>query len=220
MRFFSWLSDLLYPPKCVFCGKLLKQEETDLCRKCRQNLPAVQEKIERGQFFDPCYCLYYYEDAVASSIRRFKFSGQQQYAGAYGRLLAMLLLREQAEFDVLSWVPISRKRARQRGYHQTMLIARETGKALGCPAVQTLEKIRNNPPQSSLHRPEERQGNVRGAYRAWKPENYQGKRVLLIDDVITSGATLTECSFTLLRAGAAKVLCATVAVTRPGKTKQ
>ena len=214
MKILSALLDLLYPPKCVFCRKLLQTQNVDMCADCRGNLPVVIGSLKRGECYRTCYAAYYYEDDVAESIKRFKFRGQRQYADAYGRILAMLILRNCIEFDVLTWVPISDCRAKERGYRQTELLACATANELGIGAVRTLTKIKDNPAQSSLPNSTARKRNVKDAYKAYAPEKFSGKHILLIDDVITSGATLSECSRTLLKAGAKSVVCVTLAAVR------
>lgn len=214
MKLLQCLLDLLYPPKCVFCGKILDTAQTDLCRKCRAALPETAASVRQGKHFEICLSLCYYENAVAESVRRYKFRGMSHYADAYGRLLAMMLLRERVTFDLVSWVPISEKRARERGYDQTHLLAEAVTKELGAPCVQTLRKHRHNPAQSTMKNAQDRKNNVRDAYRAVEPKRFCGKRVLLLDDVITTGATLSECSRVLKNAGAASVICATLAATR------
>lgn len=219
MRLLTWLLDLFYPPKCVFCRKLLAGRETDLCTKCKTSLPLMLSSVKRGEFFDCCWAAYPYEDPIAASIRRFKFQGMEHYAPAYGRQLAMFLLRNQVEFDLLTWVPISRRRRKQRGYDQSQLLAEATAQALGVACVRTLEKVVDNSPQSLQTSMEARQGNVRGAYRVCDPAAVAGKRVLLIDDVITTGATLGECSAMLRISGAVRVEAATLAAAMQQDTK-
>ena len=214
MKAVTWLLDLLYPPRCVFCRKLLRSDETDVCKKCRSRLPQIDGTFKRGKFFTQCCSVYEYRDEAADSLKRYKFGGLRHYAAAYGRLLAMCILRERLEFDVLTWAPISKKRRRARGYDQSRLLAEAVARELGVQCVQTLEKIRDNPAQSTMKDAAARHANVMGVYRAVMPERFADRRVLLIDDIITTGATLSECSFVLLNAGAAEVLCATVAATQ------
>lgn len=214
MKAVTWLLDLLYPPRCVFCRKLLRSDETDVCKKCRSRLPQIDGTFKRGKFFTQCCSVYEYRDEAADSLKRYKFGGLRHYAAAYGRLLAMCILRERLEFDVLTWAPISKKRRRARGYDQSRLLAEAVARELGVQCVQTLEKIRDNPAQSTMKDAAARHANVMGVYRAVMPERFASRRVLLIDDIITTGATLSECSFVLLNAGAAEVLCATVAATQ------
>ena len=201
MKFIGWLLDLLYPPRCVFCRKLLKDDETDICRKCRATVPMMDGAVKRGSFFKRCDSLYEYTGDVAASLKRYK-------------QLAMLLLREGADFDVLTWAPISAKRRRQRGYDQTRLLAEAVANELGVSCVQTLKKKRDNPAQSSQKNAEARRANVLNVYCAVEPERFAGRRILLIDDIITTGATLSECSRVLLTAGAESVRCATIAATQ------
>ena len=118
---FSKLLDLLYLPKCVFCRRLLRPEEHDVCARCAHELEPIPAPLRRGQFYTECYAVYPYEGVVAESLRRFKFSGQSQYAASFGRMLAPLL--RTAPFEVLTWVPVSAKRRRSRGYDQTELLA-------------------------------------------------------------------------------------------------
>lgn len=214
-----WLLDLIYPPKCVFCGKLLQPEETDLCRACRSGLAQVEQPVRRGEHFDCCHCVYYYEAAVVDSIHRFKFGGMEQYAEAYGRLLAMHLLENQVHVDLLTWVPVSAKRKRKRGYDQSLLLAQAVGRELGVPCVRTLEKILDNPPQSTRSGKAERRGNVINVYRCADETLVQNRHILLIDDIITTGATLSECSRILKTAGAAQITCAALAATRNSDRK-
>lgn len=220
MKILDWLMDLLYPPKCIFCGKLLKKAESELCRDCRYSIPEAHNPIKRGEFFESCYSPYYYEEFVADSIKRFKFQGMQQYAGAYGRLLAMLLLREKVKFDVLTWVPSSRERIKSRGYDQTKILAEAVAKELGFECTRCLNKTLHNTAQSTIHDYAARKANVLGVYEECCAQRYKGKRVLLIDDVMTSGATLGECARVLLTAGADSVVCATFAATREKEKKQ
>ena len=220
MKLFDWLLELLYPPKCIFCGKLLSKNESDLCKECRHSLPEANNPIKRGEFFECCYSSYYYEEFVADSVKRYKFHGMQQYAEAYGRLLAMLLLREKLRFDVLTWVPTSDTRIKSRGYDQTRLLAEAVAREMNVECVRCLKKTFHNTAQSTIRDYSARKANVLGVFAEHDAVRFEGKRVLLIDDVITSGATLSECSRVLLTAGADSVVCATFAATREKEKKQ
>lgn len=218
MNLLGALLDLLYPPKCILCRKLLRDGETDICAKCRTALPEAEQPIKREKFFRQCHSVWFYEGAVAESVRRYKFHGAEHYCRAYGRLLAMRILRAHVDFDVLTWVPVSRRRKRERGYDQSYLLARETARQLRVPCVRTLTKVLDNLPQSRRPDAAARRANVRNAYRAYHSDRFTDKRILLLDDVITTGATLSEASATLLTAGAASVECATLTAVRIDKS--
>ncbi len=211
---FHWLLALLFPPKCVLCKTLLAKEETDFCHACRENAPEFGKSNLKLSFLAGWTAVWYYKDTVRESLLRYKFSGRRSYAPAYGRVLAMKLQKEHLDFDILTWVPIAPLRRLRRGYDQVALLAAAVGKELGVKPVKTLRKIRNTPPQSGIPDPARRRANVLGAYRPVDPENIRGKRILLLDDIITTGSTVSECARVLLTAGAKEVYCAAVATTQ------
>ncbi|MBR5528857.1 MAG: ComF family protein, partial [Oscillospiraceae bacterium] len=114
-------------------------------------------------------------------------------------------------FDLIGWVPVSTLRKMSRGYDQAQLLAKETGKALSLQPTRLLKKIRNTPPQSGILGLSQRKANVLGAYKVIDPALVRDKRILLLDDVVTTGATVSECARMLLTAGAKEVFCVTVA---------
>ena len=211
MRLFYRILQFLFPPKCVLCGRLLEKNETDLCHSCRCDTPEFPKSNLKLPYLAHWSALWYYEGTVRGSILRFKFHGARSYAEIYGRQLAMKLLSEDVPFDILTWVPISRLRLWRRGYDQVQLIAEAVGNELGIQPVSTLDKIRNNRPQSHLGNAAQRRANVLGAYRLKDHVQVQGMRILLLDDIITTGATAGECARVLLTAGAKEVFCAAVA---------
>ena len=212
MKLYHRLMQLLFPPKCVLCRKLLTEEETDLCAQCRADTPEITGTKRKLPYLAKWTGLWYYEGSVRASILRYKFRGSRSYSQSYGRLLAMKLLQEDISFDILTWAPISRRRKWRRGYDQVELIAKAVAKELGVPPVSTLKKTRHNRPQSRLKDAAARRANVLGVYRVTDHETVAGKRILLLDDILTTGATVSECARTLLTAGANEVICATVAV--------
>ena len=115
------------------------------------------------------------------------------------------------QFDTVTWVPVSKKREHERGYDQARLLAKATAKALGLPLTPTLHKQRNTQPQSGTGDAAKRRANIAGAYRMKTGADVTGKRILLMDDIVTTGATLSECARVLGKAGAEQVVCATVA---------
>lgn len=210
MRIYHYLVQLLFPPKCVLCGKLLKKEETDLRRTCRVEAPYYRNTKRKPQFLDSFAAIWYYEGTARSSVLGYKFRGKRNYASAYGRLLAMELSRRELEFDLLTWIPVSPLRKFRRGYDQVELLARAVGRELGLTPVPTLQKIRNNRPQSGIHGEAQRKANVLGVYRVRKVD-VSGKRILLLDDILTTGATASEAARVLKTAGAAQVHVAALA---------
>ena len=212
------LVSLIFPEKCVLCGKLLKKGETDLCRACRETAPEYSQGKLNVQFLDSFTAVWYYEGCVRRSLLRFKFHGARHYARGYGRLLAMRILRDHPEgFDCIAWVPVSFLRKLRRSYDQVELIARAVSQELGIPCVRLLKKIRHNRTQSGLNSHPERRANVLGVYRCTDPEMTKNKRILLLDDILTTGATAGECARVLLTAGGSEVHCAVVAATRKHK---
>ena len=207
------LSSLLFPPKCVLCKSLLTEQETDLCHHCRTHAPVFSKEKIKFSFVAGWTAVWYYKDNVRQSLLRYKFARYRSYVPCYSRLLAMKLQTARFEdFDILTWVPVSRLRRMKRGFDQVELLARETARQLGVEAVPCLKKIRHTPPQSGLKSAAQRRANVLGAYRVVSPETILDKRVLLLDDIITTGATVSECARMLTLAGAREVRCAAMAV--------
>ena len=216
MGLISAILDILFPPRCVFCRSFLKNGEKEICAECVEHLPYTTGGGEKtGDFFTVCVAPLYYADKVRESILRFKFHGATAYSKTYGKLLADCIRENlSGRYDLISWVPLSSKRLKERGYDQSMLLAMAAALELGDVAVCTLDKMRDVEKQSIVGSAEKRRANISGAYRAADPELVQGKRILLIDDIVTTGSTLSECARTLREAGADEVLCTAVARTK------
>lgn len=211
MGFFSGVLDLLFPPKCVLCRRVLPAGKTGLCDRCAERV-SVQDVQREGNAFSRCVIALPYEGQVREAVIRYKFQDQPGYAAAFGRILGETVQKRlKGEYDLITWVPVSRKRRKERGYDQAMLLAMETALRLDEVAVETLRKTVDNPKQSGLTDAEARKHNVQGVYQVVDPELITGKRILLIDDVVTTGATLEEASRTLKASGAESVLCAALA---------
>jgi len=214
MGLFTGILDLFFPPRCVFCRKFLEKGEKEICASCLKELPFCKGAAQRtaGDFFSECVSPFYYKDEVRESILRFKFRGASQYAKAYGRLLADCIRQNlSGKYDLITWVPLNEVRLAERTYDQAALLAMAAALELEDVAAETLKKIRNVQAQSGISEREKRKANVSGAYVVKDEELIAGKRILLIDDIVTTGSTLAECSRVLLTAGAARVVCATLA---------
>lgn len=215
MKIFDFLGYLLFPPKCVLCGKLLEKEEKDLCLECRSSYQTNSIIKNRWLFLDSFLFVWYYEGNVRKSLLRYKFRGARRYAPAYGRVLVRKILQELPEgFDILTWIPVSAKRKASRGYDQVELIARAVGKELGIKPIPLLKKVRDNRPQSSLADDSKRKLNVADVYRFRSDIDISGKRILLLDDILTTGSTAEEAAKILHGAGAKEVHCAAMAAAR------
>ena len=213
MGFLSAIMDLFFPPKCAFCGRVVSSRDDLWCSKCTESLPfTLDSGMQSGDYYDFCISPLYYKGAVRKSLLKFKFRGMAAFADVYGRILADCI-RENPDigYDIISWVPLSGKRKRSRGYDQAMLLALATALNLEDVAVETLIKPHDVQAQSELSGKEERSANISGAYIAADPELIAGKCVLLIDDIVTTGSTLSECARVLLSAGAKRVVCAALA---------
>lgn len=217
-KIINWLLDWLYPTRCVFCRGRIRPGRPGICRTCGETIPlSIHTSV---QYIDKCVSACFYEDTVRAAIHRYKFDGVQAYAYAFSEWVAARINEELWDsYDILSWVPLAADRKRKRGYDQTELIARYAAKRLRVRAVPTLEKRSGVSQQSKTADAASRRANILGAYTVPDPELIRNKRVLLIDDIITTGATLSECAKTLITAGASGVVCATLAKTpqRNGK---
>ena len=209
--------DLLFPPSCPFCGRLVEERGEPVCGHCRAALPWTRgdQGEVAGEFFSLCAAPLWYRDQVRQCVHQYKFSGHRAYARPCGQLMARCVQDHlEGRYDVVTWVPLSRKRRRERGYDQARLLAGSMARALGCQTVPLLEKIRHTQAQSGLEEESQRRANVLGAYRLLPRAQVSGTRVLLVDDVVTTGSTLSECARVLRSAGADDVVCAALARAR------
>ena len=212
-KLWEYILDLLFPTRCILCRNFLDGGRPRICPDCQERLPCTSGGgRQKGNFFSACVSPLYYEKSLREAFLRYKFGGARAYRHAFGRLLASCIYEElEGQYDIITWVPLDRRRRRRRGYDQTELIARSACEALGQDLVRTLRKKRGISPQSGTGSPEMRRANIAGAYRVIDPELVHDRRILLIDDIITTGSTLSECAKTLLLAGAEDVVCASLA---------
>ncbi|MEG1316313.1 MAG: phosphoribosyltransferase family protein, partial [Oscillospiraceae bacterium] len=213
MGVFTELLDLMFPPRCAFCRKILKTGEHGMCKKCGKNISRTKNGgLQNGEFFSCCASPLYYEKEVRDSLLRFKFHDATAYAKLYGKLLAECISESlSGRYDIITWVPLSPKRLKKRGYDQAMLLAMAAALKLDDVAVELLYKHTDVPAQSGVGSIEKRRANISGVYSVRDEELVRGRRILIIDDIITTGSTLSECAKTLKMFGANEVVCCTLA---------
>lgn len=215
------LLKLLFPPKCMLCGRLLGEEE-EICADCRRKvlLNTAPPRVEKGAFFHKAAAGLWYEGDVRKAIHGLKYREKQAYARPLARVMAYAFEHKLREpVDLITFVPTNRATLRRRGYNQAELLARELARMLDKPCLPTLEKTRETRAMHGL-RPEERRANVLGAYDLCCPvSQVAGKRILLADDILTTGSTLSECARMLRGAGAERVLCLCAAAARKTSEK-
>ncbi len=212
----TYCLDLFFPPRCVFCGKIVAPG-TKVCESCAAEISAAGTmhflEISVAGKAVPCVYLYRYHGKVRESILRYKFSGEKQSSGFYAQQLAAAAARTVPALraDLVTSVPLGKDRLKERGYDQSELVGRRFAKALGLPYAPCLRKTRQNRVQHMLSLGERRK-NVKGAY-ALGDFDIAGKRIFLLDDIVTSGSTFAECCGLLLAGGAAGVVCVAIAAT-------
>ena len=223
-KFFRTLLDFCFPPRCPLCNVLISSEQC-VCEKCDDllfALDAIQAtKVENARFCGDCTAPFLYEDRVRRLLLDFKFRGRVQYGAFFGAKMAQALaLRGVADkFDLVTCVPISRRRMRERGYDQAEVLARKTAQLLGLRYVSCLMKVGENQVQHKLNIIE-RSGNVKNMYKVLNKNLIFGKKIVLIDDIVTTGSTMAECGAVLMEGGASDVICGAVAFRALEKEKK
>lgn len=212
MKLPQTILNLIYPPKCPFCGRILERGEEELCSRCQRKLPWTTGQNDPVDFCDVSLSPLRYQDGVREAVHRYKFRYGRMHSRFLGTLMEQCLHDRWSEpVDLIVWVPLSKKHHRKRGYDQAELLALRVSELSGIPVLGALEKIRDTETQSRIEKPSERRANVLGAYRVKAGVELTGKRVVLVDDVVTSGATLSECALCLRLAGAECVYALTFA---------
>ena len=212
------LMDFFFPRKCPFCGAVVGKEL--LCENCKKNLPYCNETVT-GSGYGSVTAPLYYKGNVRRAILDYKFDRKLGGLQTFGSLMAACAAeRYSGAFDAITWVPVSEKRLRKRGFDQSRYLAASLCVDWHVAPQEALRKVRDNPPQSGLSDRKARRANVLGVYEAVDPANIAGKRFLLIDDIFTTGATLSECARILKDAGAADVICLTLAITPENETTE
>jgi ComF family protein len=200
--------------QCPACGRPAGHQKAGVCLACWDEVDADRFPAAPAaaglEAVHPVVAVGPYRGRLRRVVRCFKFSGLPGLARPLGERLAAALDGRSA--DVVVPVPLHWSRRWRRGYNQADLLARVVGRSIGCPGEPgALRRVRRTAPQRGATR-DERARNVRGAFAA-KDARLEGARVLLVDDVVTTGATLTECARMLEEAGAIEVRAAAVART-------
>jgi len=213
----SWSAD----PLCAECKDRMELNDGAACRVCGEPIDGASPQDFRlcGECrinpppFDQTLFSLYYEENTKKLIRQFKFRGKAGLAGAIAALMSARLNREldMETVDIVIPLPLHFLRLFKRGYNQSYLLAGRIAKTFGLPlGWDVLVKTKNSAPQSLLKK-SERQKNIRKVFAVVRPETVSGKNVLLVDDLMTTGATLREAAGALKKAGARTVACSVAA---------
>jgi len=233
---FNPILSFFFPDRCIVCDRVLSfcadsiclcddckkrltfLQNMNTCTKCGRPLEGDQTLCETCQThrhgFQRAHAALLYTGQARDAILRFKFKSRRDYCRTFAAMIyqRLRMYYENTDFDLLVCVPLSDKSMRKRGYNQSDLLAKELSRKMRISYQKhAFIKVRETQKQSTLHYVE-RWENVHGAYTLKASQaHFCGKRILLIDDVLTTGATIDELSHLLKRAGAHSVVVATIA---------
>ena len=206
--------ECFFPPHCVFCDCVLSSGQI-ICKHCSETVSETfwqRDFLLLSKYSFSCTALYDYTSEVRSALIRFKFQDETILKEYFGEKLSERMRKISFKPDIVTSVPISKKRKRRRGYNQSELLARELSKNLEVPYQELLFKVRDNVPQHELSE-QDRLENVKDVYCTKNDEEILGKKILLVDDILTTGATMCSAGQTLFCAGAKDVFGIAVATT-------
>lgn len=223
---------LLGANACICCGKECDSDnDYRLCSRCLKEIPFTQDKfcLRCGEIltgnYDFCYrckdCEYdfdyarsvmAYTDKTSPIIMRFKYNGRKNYAKPLAYLLKDYFAKSDLIADALTFVPMPVKREKERGYNQGKELCIKFSELTGVPMIDCLIRIKENVKQADLNA-KQRAENIKGSFAVIDKTLVKNKEFLIIDDVMTTGATASECAKTLIKAGAKNVQVLTIAKT-------
>lgn len=179
---------------CAVCGKDINTKSM-LCDKCKREFESLLYMKTQNDTL----CLYQYDSVVREVIHKLKYDNRADLAKLLGERIYKSILNKEVKVDMITWVPIHEKRLQTRGYDQAMLMAQDVAKRLDLPCTKLLDRTKETKPQYNLGK-EERIENISGAFE-FCGVNISGKRIILIDDICTTGITMSECAKLIKNAG-------------------
>lgn len=209
--------DLIYPPVCGICNKICKEY---LCSQCEERIKKYEiNKIEdytqkQGKKFDYLIKLYKYDGIIRKSIIDYKFNDKSYLADTFEKMITKneKIYGFLKKYDIILSVPLYKKNARQRGYNQSELISRKIAKTTGIVLERNnLIKARETQKQSTLNKIE-REKNVKNAFQVKNGDKIKNRKIILFDDIYTTGSTANECSKILKEEGAKEIAVMTLAI--------
>ena len=216
MNLIAYLINLIYPEHCLFCDVQLHPDNhggiCDICAKGEAALWYPTNKRLAIRNINRAYVCYKYEGGPREAIHRFKFEGKIDYAESIAKIMAKTI-ENCGDYDIIIPIPIGKERAKERKYNQSLLIARLLARYIGSELLyDVLIKIKETPKQSATPA-KDRMKNIIGAFAVRSRDKIAGKRILIVDDVCTTGATLSEAAKILSESGAGRIDTVTFAAT-------
>lgn len=221
---------ILFPQKCPICGEIIEFHKSS-CEKCKSSPLRISDNFCHGCGYDKerCICqdgnisfshiaaLYLYSGGVRHKIHQFKFYGDRQISKQFGDEMAFRVAEcfYEADFDCVTFVPMSKSAEKDRGFNQSELLAKRISQKLFIPCEKLLIKTHETKKQHELGA-QERKNNLKGAFALSQNTDIKGKTVLLCDDIKTTGSTLKECEKLLFQNGAKDVYCICIALSDYG----
>lgn len=225
-------ADLLFPRRCPVCGgvampkgrlicpaclKQLSFVSSPACMKCGKEIGSREQEycadcIRRKKSFTRGFALLNYDSRAAASMAAVKYHNKREYLDFYARAAALRFKKQfrQAGIQVIVPVPVHASRLKTRGFNQAAVLAEKLSAELGIPWEELLIRVKKTDPQKSLGSAE-RLKNLRGAFEA-EQEAGKWERVLLVDDIYTTGSTAEICSRALLKTGVKQVFVFAVCI--------
>lgn len=225
---------IFFPKRCKYCGTVIVPQET-VCNNCKDDLPVIEQPVcyycgyskkdcickNKKSYYDKIIAAYYYKGPIIKAIDRMKFQERKFVCEVMAQDMSDAVRTNYSDinFNYVTFVPFSQEDKKTREFNHSEVIARHISNNLNIEFADLIKQIYDKPTQHLLSS-KDRKGNVFGIYDVENINVVNGKTILLVDDIKTTGSTLDECSKMLKLAGAENVCCVVFAITKKDKQKQ